>query len=116
MAELIDVGETMLGIVIIVGGIPNRRATDDNVPTCIVITCNKKHVIQIARVGHGVLLVFHTFVEHSRHLIDGLSRKTAVEHIGELVSVNAGVVKVGNKACLGSNARIHHLGLVAHNH
>ena len=116
MAKLVDVGKAMLGIVVIGRGIPNGRAAHDEVPTRIVITGDKKCFVQISRVGHGVLLVFHAFVEHGRHLVNGLGGQTAVEHIGKLVVVDAGVVKVGNETCLGSNARIHHLGLVAHNH
>ena len=91
MAELIDVLEAMFGIIIIVGGVPNGRTSHSFAPTATVFTSNEKHIVQIARVGHGVLFVLQGLVEHGRHLCDGLSGETAVEHVHELVTVNAGI-------------------------
>ena len=116
LPELIDVVKAVFRVVIIVGGIRNGRTSNDNVPARVVVTSHKKRIIQIARIGHGVLFVFHALVEHGRHLSHGLGGKTTVEHVGELVSVHTGVLQVGNKARLGSNTRIHHLGRVTHNH
>ena len=88
MAELIHVVKTMFGIVVIVGGIPNGRTTHRDAPAT-VLASDEECVVQIARVGHGVLLVFQSFVENGGHLSRGLGGDTAVVHVNELVAVNA---------------------------
>ena len=88
VAEIINVLETMFSIIVIIGGIPNSGATNRSAPTTAVFTSDEKHIIQIARIGHGVLLIFQSLIEHGCHLGNGLSRETAVEHIDKLVAVN----------------------------
>ena len=88
VTELIYIIKAVFGIIVIVGSVPNGGTTYSDTPS-IVLTSNEEHVIQVAWVGHGVLLIFHTLVEYGRHFCGGCSGKTAMEHIYKLITVNA---------------------------
>ena len=87
VAEFVDLVVTMFFIEVIVGSVPNGGTTHGDTPAA-VFASDEEHVVQISRVGHGVLLIFEGLVDHGLHLGNGLSGETAVVHIGELVAVD----------------------------
>ena len=111
----VHVGITMFFIVVVVGSIPNGGTTHSDTPTA-VFTSDEEHVVQIARVGHGVLLIFEGLVNHGLHLSHGLSGETAVVHVGILVAVDARILEVGDAVGLATRGTGGHLVLVAHDH
>ena len=72
VAEFIHVIESMFGIVVIVGSVPNGGTTYGNAPT-VVFTSNEKDIVQITWIGHGVLFIFHAFAKYRLHLGHGFS-------------------------------------------
>ena len=85
----------MCSVVIILHCILNGGFTDIIGPIAVP-TGDKGHVVQVGRVGHGVLLVLQDLVDDSRDLVGVLSRHTAVKHVREVVVVNGTVIQVGH--------------------
>ena len=67
VAEFIHVAVSMCGIVVIVRGIPNGRTTHSDTPSA-VFAGNEEHIVQIARIRHSVLFIFHAFAKYGLHL------------------------------------------------
>ena len=87
MAEFIHIVKAVFGIVVVVGSIPDGRTTYSDAPS-IILAGDEQRVVQVARVGHGVLFIFHAFVEHGGHLRYARSGQAAVVHIDELVAIH----------------------------
>ena len=81
-------------IIIIGGGIIDGGSADTSVPIAVP-TSDEGYVAEVARVGHGVLLVLQNLVDDGSDLVGVFGRHTAVEHVGEIVVVNRTIVEVG---------------------
>ena len=81
-------------IIIIGGGVVDGGLTDARVPITVP-SGDERHIAQIARVGHGVLLVLQNLVDDGSDLIGVFGRHAAVEHVGEIVVVNRTIIEVG---------------------
>ena len=90
--------EAMGGIIIIGGGIVDGGATDTGVPITVPAS-DEGHVAQVARVGHGVLLVLQDLVDNGSDLVCILCRHAAVEHVREIVVVDGAIIQVSHFAC-----------------
>ena len=82
-------------IIVIGGGIVDGGSANASVPVAVPAG-DEGHVAQVARVGHGVLLVLQDLVDDGRDLVGVLGRHTAVEHVGEVVAIDGTIVQVGH--------------------
>ena len=99
-------------IIIIGGGVVDGGSTDARSPVTVP-TSDEGHVVEVARVGHGVLLVLQDLVDDGGELRRVLCRHAAVEHVGEVVVVDAAVIEVGHLLC-GRARSVGYLGHIAH--
>ena len=113
---LVDVGidrvETVRCIIIIGGSVVDGRTAHTGGPV-VVPTSDERHVVQVARVGHGVLLVLQNLVDDVGQLGGIFRRHAAVEHVGEVVVVHCAVIQVGHLLGLASHC-VGHLSHVAY--
>ena len=113
---LVDVGidcvETVRRIIIISGSIVDGRTPHTGGPVAVP-TSDERHVVQVARVGHGVLLVLQDLVDDGGELVGVFCRHAAVEHVGEVVVIHCTVIEVGHFLALVSRG-VRNLGHVAH--
>ena len=82
-------------IIIIGGGIIDGGSADTSVPIAVP-TSDEGYVAEVARVGHGVLLVLQNLVDDGGDLVGVFGRHTAVEHVGEIVVVDRAIIQVSH--------------------
>ena len=56
VAELVYIVESVFGVIVVVGGIPNGGTADFNT-IAVICTGDEQRVVQVARVRHGVLFI-----------------------------------------------------------
>ena len=101
----------MCRIIIIGGGVVDGGLGHSGVPRAVP-SSDEGDVVQVGRVGHGVLLVLQNLVDDGGELGGVFGRHTAVEHIREVVAVHRAVVEVGHLT-RGAARGVGHLGHVA---
>ena len=93
---VVHIVESVFGIVVVVHGILDGRLSNSRIPVAIP-TGDEKHIVQIGRIRHGVLLNHQGFFEDILEFLNGFAGETAVEHVRVVVVGTTGhsiVIKV----------------------